>query len=122
MEKELLLNYLKLKHTGQQNAVSNTALEAIFHIHGRAIRDAVNSLRCDSHPICSGDEGYYYAANSTELTTTIKQLSSRITKIAGAKTVLTVLQSSIRIMGSYRSHFNKPVPKEVVVLTVLCHG
>ena len=85
MDKELLLSYLKSKHKGQQNAVSSAVLEDKYQVSGRAIRDAVSRLRCAGQPVCSGDEGYYYAANSRELSQTIRQLSSRITKLAVVK-------------------------------------
>ena len=85
MEKEELLHRLEKHHTGYRNAVSSRYLEAVFRVGGKSIRKAVNALRCDGHPICSGEEGYYYAANSMELAATIRQLQSRIIKIAGAK-------------------------------------
>ena len=85
MEKEELLHRLEKHHTGYRNAVSSRYLETVFQVRGACIRKTINELRCAGHPICSGEEGYYYAANSMELTATIRQLSSRITKIAGAK-------------------------------------
>ena len=85
MEKEALLQYLKKRHTGYMNAASSRSLEVVFHVGGKPIRKAVNELRCDGHPICSDDNGYYYAETGTELNATIRQLQSRIIKIAGAK-------------------------------------
>ena len=85
MDKDALLHYLKRKCTGQRNAASSPALEALFRVRGAALRKAVNTLRCEGHPICSGDEGYYYAETEAEVTATIRQLTSRISKIAGAK-------------------------------------
>jgi hypothetical protein len=60
-------------------------LEPRFGVSGREIRDIVNELRCGGHPICSDDSGYWYAANESELTATIRQLNSRIGKIAQAR-------------------------------------
>ncbi|MDL2293791.1 hypothetical protein LJC60_04085 [Ruminococcaceae bacterium OttesenSCG-928-D13] len=85
MDKDALLHYLKRRCTGQRNAVSSPALEALFRVSGGRLRHSINELRCAGHPICSGDEGYYYAETSAELTATIRQLQSRISKIAGAK-------------------------------------
>lgn len=85
MNKDALLHYLKQRHTGRQNAVSSPLLEALFAVSGRKLRQAINTLRCENHPICSDENGYYYAATEAELTDTIRQLSSRISKIAGAK-------------------------------------
>ena len=44
-----------------------------------------NALRGDGIPICSFDGGYYYAATEEELRRTIRQLRSRIKKIAFAE-------------------------------------
>lgn len=85
MDAEALLLYLQRRCTGQRNAVSSHALEALFRVRGAALRKAVNSLRCEGQPVCSDENGYYYAATEAELTATIRQLSSRISKIAGAK-------------------------------------
>lgn len=85
MDKDPLLRYLKKKCIGRQNAVSSPALEALFRVGGGKLRRAINQLRCEGHPICSGDEGYFYAETEAELTATIRQLQSRISKIAGAK-------------------------------------
>ena len=59
---EALCAYLKKYHKGQENAASSKELEAAFHVGGTELRRAVNRLRCDSHPICSADAGYFYAA------------------------------------------------------------
>jgi biotin operon repressor len=80
-----LLEFLKQNHTGETKAVSSRELEADFEIKGSLVRKLVNSLRCGGYPVCSDQNGYYYAASSSELQITIRQLSSRISKIAGAK-------------------------------------
>jgi biotin operon repressor len=80
-----LLDFLKQNHTGETKAVSSRELEAVFEIKGSMVRKLVNSLRCGGYPVCSDQNGYYYAASSSELRITIRQLSSRISKIAGAK-------------------------------------
>jgi len=85
MNTEALLRYLKQRCTGRQNAIKSPALEALFRVRGASLRKAVNALRCEGHPICSDEYGYYYAATEAELTATIRQLGSRISRIAGAK-------------------------------------
>lgn len=79
-----LCAYLKEYHRGQENAASSKELEAAFHVSGRELQRAVNRLRCDSHPICSADAGYFYAAQQSEIRATVAQLTGRISKIAAA--------------------------------------
>lgn len=85
MTEDELLAYLKRSHTGLRCAVSSRALEARFHIRGWELREAVNALRRAGHPVCSGGNGYFYAGTERELSDTIRQLSSRIGRIAEAK-------------------------------------
>ena len=59
-------------------------LEAAFHVGGTELRRVVNRLRCDGHPICSADSGYFYAARRLEVRATVAQLTGRISKIAAA--------------------------------------
>lgn len=82
---ERLLSHLKRNHTGAGRAVQSKGLELRFQMSGRKIRDIVNALRCEGHPICSDDGGYYYGANRHEVLGSIRQLSSRVEKIAEAK-------------------------------------
>ena len=79
------LTYIKRNHTGEDRAVQSKCLEIRFHLSSRKIRDIVNKLRCEGYPICSYDGGYYYAANKNEVMRSIRQLKSRIGKIAEAK-------------------------------------
>lgn len=79
------LAYLKRNHTGEDKAIQSKCLETRFHLSNRKIRDIVNVLRCEGYPICSYDGGYFYAANEDEVRHSIRQLSSRICKIAEAK-------------------------------------
>ena len=71
-------------------------LEAAFQIRGPDLRRLINSLRGDGVPICSSASGYYYAGTEEELRRTIRQLRSRIKKIAHAERGLTkALEQSI---------------------------
>ena len=80
---ESLCAYLKKYHKGQENAASSKELEAAFHVGGTELR-GVNRRRCDGHPICSADSGYFYAARRLEVRATVAQLTGRISKIAAA--------------------------------------
>jgi hypothetical protein len=80
-----LLNCLKRRHLGRENAVKSPALEARFGIRGTVLRAMVNELRCRGQPICSDESGYYYAKNEAELKATVSRFSSRIGKMAKAR-------------------------------------
>ena len=84
-----IAEYLKIYHKGAQSVISSRDLEAAFHIRGPDLRRLINSLRGDGIPICSSDSGYYYAGTEEELQRTIRQLRSRIKKIAHAERGLT---------------------------------
>lgn len=84
-----IAEYLKTYHKGARNVISSRELEAAFHIRGPDLRRLINSLRAESIPICSSDSGYYYADTEEELQRTIRQLRSRIKKIAHAERGLT---------------------------------
>jgi len=80
-----LHGYLREHHTGIEKAVPSYRLEAAFSMKGSEIRRYVNSLRRDGVPICSGENGYFYASTYEELEATVRQLDSRIEKIAKAR-------------------------------------
>ena len=80
-----LAEYLELYHKGEANAVTSRELKCAFRMRGSELRREINALRGDGIPICSFDGGYYYAATEEELRRTIRQLRSRIKKIAFAE-------------------------------------
>ena len=84
-----IAEYLKIYHKGAQSVISSRDLAAAFPIRGPDLRRLINSLRGDGIPICSSDSGYYYASTEEELQRTIRQLRSRIKKIAHAERGLT---------------------------------
>ena len=86
---KLIAEHLKAYHRGEQGVVSSRVLEATFHIRGPDLRRAINRLRGAGIPICSSDQVYYYAETEEELERTIRQLRSRIKKIAHAERGLT---------------------------------
>lgn len=85
MDEKKLLNCLKLRHRGQRNAVKSPVLEARFHISGKKVRDTVNTLRRSGYPVCSDENGYYYAETTLEIAATVNQLSGRIAGIEAAR-------------------------------------
>ena len=85
MFEDLLSDYLYHYHSGERNIISSRELEATFRIRGSELRRMINHLRADGIPICSTDKGYFYAETNEELERTIRQLQSRIKKIARAE-------------------------------------
>lgn len=85
MQIKALLSYLEKYHYGAQKAVLSGELEAALCVSGREIRSAINVLRSAGEPVCSDENGYYYAASEQELKHSIRQLDSRIGKIERAK-------------------------------------
>ena len=84
-----IAKHLKEYHCGELRVVPSRELEAAFQIRGPDLRRTINCLRGDGIPICSSDSGYYYADTEEELRRTIRQLRSRIKKIAYAERGLT---------------------------------
>jgi biotin operon repressor len=81
---EDILIYLRNRHTGAENAVPSARIEYLFGIGGAAVRQAVNRLRRNGHPVCSNADGYFYAKNANEINDTIGQLLGRTKKITDA--------------------------------------
>lgn len=84
-----IAEYLEAYHKGESRSVTSRELERVFDIRGPDLRRAINRLRGSGVPICSFDFGYYYAETEQELQRTIRQLRSRIKKIAHAERGLT---------------------------------
>lgn len=74
--KTTLCRFLKDWHTGQEKAVHSYELERLFNLDGRALRTIIYRLRREGHPICSSQNGYYYAKNRAELDQTVRRLMS----------------------------------------------
>ena len=98
--------YLKKYHTGKERAVPSKKLERLFSLSGRNLRRKINRLRQDGVPICSDQNGYYFAANQEEVNSTVFRLNGLVTKISNARTGL--LYSSL--LGEL------PIPIEVTIL------
>lgn len=83
--KELITMCLEDHHLGERNVVSSRELESLFQIRGPDLRDIINNLRSGGIPICSNRKGYFFAETEEELDGTVRQLRSRIKKIALAE-------------------------------------
>ena len=77
--------YLRQYHTGMGNAVFSRELERIFAIDGRNLRRKISALRLDGYPICSGDMGYSFADNQSEINATVGRLNELVTKVSNSR-------------------------------------
>ena len=96
---ERLLDYLKLNHTGKERAVSSKDLERLFSMDGRTIRRKINHIRQDGKPVCSGQNGYYYAESQEDINETVRRLNDLVTGISNARTGL-LFATLIPVPGS----------------------
>lgn len=83
-----LLRYLKLHHTGKENAVYSKELEDRFDLGGRSLRRIINKLRQDGNPVCSNCKGYYYAENREDVKKTVRWLNDLVSGVSSASTGL----------------------------------
>lgn len=98
-ENDPIAEHLKTYCCGEPNAVTSRELETAFDIRGPDLRRRINQLRGAGVPVCSFDGGYYYAKTEEELARTIRQLRSRIKKIAHAERGLTKALSKFTDTG-----------------------
>ena len=80
-----VLTFWKECHVGFGNEITSRELERSLHIKGKTLREIVNSLRCNGHPVCSNQNGYFYASALMDVQKTINQLSHRIKKMGKAR-------------------------------------
>ena len=88
-----ICEYLRKNHTGREKAVYSRELQRLFCIDGRNLRRKISSLRQDGFPICSDENGYYYADSQKEINDTVARLNELVTKVSIARTGL--LYSSV---------------------------
>ncbi len=81
-----LCAYLRKHHTGKARAVHSSELERLFSLTGRTLRRRISRLRQDGYPVCSDENGYYYAENQNEINATVCRLNMLVTKISNART------------------------------------
>jgi hypothetical protein len=82
---------IMLDHVGVENAITDKVIRELVivsdpdrHKPTAGLRDIINTLRQEGHPICSGLVGYWYAKDIDELRSNIKALDGRALKIMAA--------------------------------------
>ena len=83
-----ILEYIRDFHTGRDKAVFSRELQFIFQLDGRNVRRNISKLRQEGHPICSDENGYYYADSQSDVDLTVKRMDSLIKSVAHARTGL----------------------------------
>lgn len=84
--------YLKEHHRGKANAIHSEELQRLFSIDGRNLRRKISNLRQKGIPICSDEDGYYYAVNQQEINKTVCRLNGMVTGVSNARTGLLFAQ------------------------------
>lgn len=87
-KKSAICIYLQEHHKGKANAIHSKELQRLFSIDGRNLRRKISSLRQDGVPICSDEDGYYYADNQKEINKTVCRLNGMVTGVSNARTGL----------------------------------
>jgi|GEM_PF-375590 hypothetical protein len=82
---------IMLDHVGVENAITDKVIREIVIVSDpdlrkptAGLRDIINALRQEGHPICSGLVGYWYAKDIDELRSNIEALDGRALKIMAA--------------------------------------
>ena len=94
----VICEYLKNNHTGKENAVHSKELQRVFSVQGSALRYNISLLRRLGYPICSDQNGYYYAKTQKEINSTILRLNSLVTGISNTRTGM--LYASVKEPGA----------------------
>lgn len=87
-KKSAICIYLQEHHKGKANAIHSKELQRLFTIDGRNLRRKISSLRQDGIPICSDEDGYYFADNQKEINRTVCRLNGMVTGVSNARTGL----------------------------------
>lgn len=92
---EEILEYLREYHSSKERAIKAEKLSTLFNTTKRGVRLIVTELRKDSHPICSGNEGYWYSTDLDDLDKTIIRLGAQINNME--KVVEGLTQAKMKI-------------------------
>ena len=87
-KKNEICEYLREFHRGREKAVFSRELQHIFKLDGRNIRRNIARLRQEGYPICSDENGYFYAGSQTEINNTVGRLNCLVTAVSNARTGL----------------------------------
>ena len=96
MASEQLKEYLKGNCLGRGQAMKAAELEQALQIGENELRRQVNRLRRKNIPICSGSEGYFYAAHAGEVVDTILHLEDML---KGLQDSMSGLRGSLERFG-----------------------
>jgi len=96
MASEELRIHLKNNCLGRDHARKASELESALHISENELRRQVNRLRRKNIPICSGPEGYFYAAHAGEVVDTILNLEDML---KGLQDSMSGLRGSLERFG-----------------------
>ncbi len=96
MASEQLKTYLKGNCLGRSRAMKAAELEQALQISENELRRQVNRLRRKNIPICSGSEGYFYAAHAGEVVDTILNLEEML---KGLQDSMSGLRGSLERFG-----------------------
>lgn len=87
-----LLGLLKSCALGEHKAIKAKVITALTGINAREIRLLVHEMRINGYPVCSGNDGYFYASTSDELEKTIRRMRRQI---IGTKMALSGLEKAV---------------------------
>ena len=96
MAGEQLKEYLKGNCLGRGQAMKAAELEQALQIGENELRRQVNRLRRKNIPICSGSEGYFYAAHAGKVVETILNLEDML---KGLQDSMSGLRGSLERFG-----------------------
>lgn len=82
----VICEYLRKNHTGKENAVHSHELQRLFSVRGSTLRRNISLLRQAGYPICSDQNGYYYAENQKDINDTVLRLNTLVTGISNSRT------------------------------------
>ena len=82
----VICEYLRKNHGGKKNAVHSRELQRLFPGQGSTLRRNISLLRQAGYPICSNQNGYYYAENQKDINDTVLRLNSLVTGISNSRT------------------------------------
>ena len=80
--REAICEYLRKYHVGRCNAVHTRELQCRFPKHQRSLRYHISQLRIDGYPICSDENGYWYAEHQFEINRTVRRFNQCITHMS----------------------------------------
>ena len=103
MRETQLTAYLKGAFKGQRHAIKSVELERSLHMSGTDLRKLINQLRRKSIPICSSQDGYFYAKTAGDIVRTIRKLEMMIQG----------LQAAVNGLAAALDQFEEPLPKKI---------